>query len=262
MTDRPRLSATFVFGFLVAAAVVAVIVFYSSSLERVLAQTLLKRGYVSAELGMQGFAGTPEQATATWIHRNRDLIVHFSRYYRVSPYAVAGVIAYEALDNTAPAIYEASGIARYDGPGKVHFRQYRFAEGDPPSKEVEDMGYLPAQTETGRAALLSKPMGAVVYISAIMDAFANAGYHHGYSIRCRPDILVSLYSAWTVREFERHTTDSLHHELIDNDAGLWVASHRKEIASMLGKQHACAFGRMAFYIPSRPRIASPALHHS
>jgi hypothetical protein len=117
--------------------------------------------------------------------------------------AIAGAIAWEAMDN-----YQSSlglGMARFSGPGKVHYKDNRIlGEGSPLSKELEDRGILPKQSEDDRKKLLATDDGALDYIGASMRAFIDIAAPAGYDLN-EPQYLpalVFMYNSWHLEQAE------------------------------------------------------------
>jgi hypothetical protein len=155
-----------------------------------------------------------------WLHRNANHLSLAERRYRVDRLAVAGVVAYEALEDVRPIAIKP--LARYSGPGKVHYKEFHYAEGEPVAKVAERLGYLPATTMQRRANLLATDAGAIDYIAAIMAAYAAEAESSGYAIRCRPDLLATFYSAWSLSEAQRRFREN-RAPLASNRVGSWVA---------------------------------------
>jgi hypothetical protein len=166
---------------------------------------------------------SPRQRVQWWLHAERDTIRRDAERWQVSPTAIAGVVAYEALENREPAMI--SILARYSGPGKVHYRESRLSPGDPVSKQVEDTGYVPKRSWQERRRILSTNEGAISYIAAIMRAFSDLARYHGRLIQCDSAVLSTLYTAWDLHSFSRRL-NSNDRSLRINEAGRWVANNR------------------------------------
>ena len=169
-----------------------------------------------------------------WLRRNRRAIADAERTRNVSRIAIAGVIAYEAIENVLPMIWRP--FARYSGPGKVHYRESHIplVEGEPLAKEIEVLGYLPARTMVARARVLSTDDGAIDYIAAILAAFSDAANLRHREIRCRADLLATFYSSWTLREARQHLVVS-RRALEPNDVGQWVLLEHRFLEAAVGQ---------------------------
>ena len=187
---------------------------------------------LSWELGDAPPGATPEIRTAGWLRKNQAVLAEVERKRHISRLVIAGVIAYEALDHVH--LEAVRPIARYSGPGKVHYREYHISEGLPVSKEVELLGYLPNRTQEQRRAILATDRGAIEYIGAIMSAYNAAAESNGVFIRCQPDLLATFYSAWTLREstafFKKHPK-----RMRPNLVGTWIDAHRRYLEDAAGK---------------------------
>lgn len=195
---------------------------------------------VSAELADAPPGPTPEIRVQRWLFRNRVAINRQSRRFRVDPTAVAGVIAYEGLydfHSSWAVLYRSSG------PGKVHYREGHFWEGDPVAKQVEDMGLLPKLSEDQRRQVLTTPNGAAAYIAAIMSVYSGLLRTSGVDLRCNPGLLATFYSAWGFPEAKRRKGSGLRHIRV-NDMGEWVNRSRPYLYKSLGDDNSpCPIGR-------------------
>lgn len=152
-------------------------------------------GCISAELeGGSPMADTALDRVTLWLRRNRDVIVAESRRNNVPREAIAGVIAWEALQNVAT-------VATYQGPGKVHPDPNSAAE------HVEIMGYVARPNPLNpseRWGRVKDTAWAVRYIAAIMGAYADlneqARSAPDGAIRGKPEILATLYQGIMVRK--------------------------------------------------------------
>lgn len=171
------------------------------------------------------------QCIYRWLKRHRSEILTQANRRHVTPLAIAGVIAFESLEDVDPP--EVAALARYSGPGKVHYKNWRFWEGEPVSKAVEDRGYLPRQSMSARKRILATSHGAILYIAAILQAYADIAKRQGYSIECRADLLATFYSAW---DFGAEKTFLMHHprNLAPNDIGAWVATETGFLKNAMG----------------------------
>ena len=191
---------------------------------------------LSWELSDAPKAATAKERAFLWLERNRASIKSAERTRRIDGLAIGGVIAYEALEHIHPETVRA--IVRYDGPGKVNFKASHLPfEGDPVSKQVEELGYLPMQTMKSRAQILATDKGAITYIAAIMRAFSDIARSRGYDLRCRPDLLATFYTAWTLAQAQR-LFESRPRSLRANWAGHWIAQ-QSFIADAIGQSDLC-----------------------
>lgn len=195
---------------------------------------------ISYELADAPSAPTRAGRVAAWLTRNRAPIVEAARRFHITRDAIAGLIAYEALVDVHLARY--AGLADWSGPGKVHFKEYRFSEGHPLAKEVEDDGMLPARTMRERERILQSPKWSALYIAASMRVLANIvreETHH--DISCDAGALVTLESAWDSDAVRRYFQTHDRHAFVftDNFPGSWVAGRTAFIEDSVGAAAGC-----------------------
>lgn len=175
---------------------------------------------LSWELSDAPPGNTAARRTFLWIWKNRHAIGAAARKRHIDARAIAGVVAYEALADVQPP--QIIPLARYSGPGKVHYRNFHFAEGDPVAKQVEERGYLPRRTMLQRKAILATDTGAITYIAAIMGAYADVAKSSGRVISCDPAILITFYSAWSIPDERAFLQRDKKRLLRPNEVGVWV----------------------------------------
>ena len=191
---------------------------------------------VSFELHTKGDRGSPRQEVTAWLNENRAEIAREAAHWRVNPNAVAGVIAYEALEDPLPGQF--ARVFRFSGPGKVHYKEYFTSEGDPVAKQVEDVGYLPRLTEAQRQSRLSRSTGAIQYICAIMRYYSDIAASHHLAISENSGTLATLYSAWAPASYRRYLqTDRGRRGLFSpNNVGQWVLANMPYIRNALASR--------------------------
>lgn len=134
-----------------------------------------------------------------WLRGVRPQIIAAEKRFNIDRRAIAGAIAWEALENSHAA------FPLWPGPGKVHSVGYYSGThipaiiGGPLSsaESVEKMGYLKKQSFFGRIGTLKTPTGAIFYIAAIMRMGADLAENRGFIINDKPDLLTEFYQAWT-----------------------------------------------------------------
>lgn|GEM_PF-7024697 len=173
-----------------------------------------------------------------WLREHRATIRRVARDRNITPLAIGGVIAFESLEDVDPP--QVAPLARYSGPGKVHYKNWRFWEGEPVAKAVEDRGYLPKQTMSSRRDLLATAHGAISYIGSILTVYADIASKRGYDVRCNPALLATFYSAWDFssesRLLEKHPRT-----LRPNDIGQWVSVEQKYLGNAIGDSSSKCF---------------------
>ncbi len=195
---------------------------------------------ISYELQDAPAAPTRAERVQAWLEKNRSWIVAAEKRFHISRIAIGGLIAYEALVDVHLSRY--AGLANWSGPGKVHFKQYRFAEGDPLAKQVEDMGMLPKRTMQQREKILQTAQWSSLYIAASMRALANiVRQETRHDISCDPGALVTLDSAWTLHSAKRYfaTHHRKHFVFTDNFAGNWVTGQQAFLRRAVGASAVC-----------------------
>jgi hypothetical protein len=148
-----------------------------------------------------------ENAVLAWIDAHRQTIIQEAAKWRVSPQAIAGAIAWEAMENVQPFRHP---IPAGSGLGRVHQRLARWATGPgkvhtdfPLVKQVEERGYLPRRSLAEREALLSSDEGSIKYIAAIMGAFSDVAEKDGhYNIRNDVPALTQLYQGSDLNKWQ------------------------------------------------------------
>lgn len=175
-----------------------------------------------------------EARVQEWLREHAPLITAAEAKFRVDRRAIAGAIAWEALRNVR------SWSLRAVGPGKVHYDELIKKSA---AQEVEEAGYLPNRQPNRRAEVLATPAGAVVYIGAIMAAFADeaekphSGGWQGEDIRLRPEILTNAYQAETPSSWREHLEQKKPGQALQpgNEMALWVTAHLKFLEGAVGK---------------------------
>jgi hypothetical protein len=184
-------------------------------------------GSVSYELADAPAGATPEARVALWLHAHEKDLTASERRFGVDRRAIAAAIAYEAIDD--PRSSSLGFAARFSGPGKVHYREYRLSEGNPASKQVEDLGYVPKLDALARRDALSRAPIAIAYIGAIMAAFVHESAQPA-RMSCDIPLLTTLYTSWKPSDFARRPPDALE----NNEAGRWAARHVPYLTSSAG----------------------------
>lgn len=134
-------------------------------------------------------APTREQRVWLWLKGYSGMILKAAADFHLDPAAVAGAIAWEALQNVKPGIVY--------GPGKVHpFELGKVAAAEFVEGKAKYAPTLPVQNVVTRTALLATPGGAIRYIAGIMNAYAYEAEHapRGRDIRNAPGILATYFN--------------------------------------------------------------------
>lgn len=144
-------------------------------------------GALSFELESESpIANTRLERVQLWLHKYKTLISSQATTRRIAAEAIAGAIAWEAINNV-----KTPTVAVY-GPGKVHPTEL---SGEAVSEAVERLGYVPNITFASRVFKLRTVAGSIEYIGAIMYAYSQASLRAGSkaNIANKPGILTTLY---------------------------------------------------------------------
>jgi hypothetical protein len=196
---------------------------------------LERRGGISFELqdawslppprGVHTEIPLPEAQVLSWLQRHRELIVSAARRFRVDRRAIAGAIAWEALENARTVSLRAVG------PAKVHVNADVVSE-------VEKAGYLPVRTSDERRQLLKTAAGAIEYAAAIMSAkSAIAEALLGdITMRRRPDLLANEYVARSLTEWTGHLANKRDTVLrAEEDMAVWTTRNLPYLERGVGR---------------------------
>lgn len=198
------------------------------------------RAAISVELADAPEASSPEGRVFLWLIKNIHGIVATEQAYSIDRRAIAGAIAWEALQNakTFPGteLATSAGAALFSGPGKVHYKEFRYKEGITAAIEVELLGRLPVQTMERRRQILATTPGALCYIGTIMRAFSDVAAQGGYYLDCDPPMLATYYNAWNINQaapfFAQRRAPA---PLTPNEMGAWVGANMTFIERTVGK---------------------------
>lgn len=142
----------------------------------------------------------PQMRVLAALRELKQAIVDAERKWRVDRRAIAGAIAWEALNNWGIFGFKFPGGVRAVGLGKIHVYNSKVplkttegADENTVAKQVEDAGYLPAQTLEDRKRKLADPVEAITYIAAIMRAFIEIAAEYGFTIGRNTVILANLF---------------------------------------------------------------------
>lgn len=206
-----------------------------------------------------------EMQVLAWLVVNRAAIVAAAARFKVDRRAIAGAIAWEALENSVGFVKgssrKASGINV--GPGKLHMLEikWRFVPYNAPMmyptledgngltwpKGVEDAGLMPAQTFGDRCAVAETDEGAIQYVAAAMSLIATIYESAGSpgvcnpSIRHNPVLLTNVYNSkgpatWEARVKVIKPGETLVYGTpgFGNLMDIWVAGHMQYLEDGVG----------------------------
>jgi hypothetical protein len=196
---------------------------------------------VSVELADAPPANTAEGRVLFWMLKNVDTILETERTFSIDRRAIAGAIIWEALKNPYPGpkgdLATSSGLARFSGPGKVHYKESHLEEGNPSAREVELLGRLPRQSMETRRQIVATVPGALLYIGTIMREFSNIAASRGYYLDCDLPMLTTFYNAWSIAQATRFFGNGRKAPTPltpGPDMGSWVQANLAFIETMVG----------------------------
>ena len=169
-----------------------------------------------------------EVRVVLWLRRYRRYLREYAKRFTVTPVAIAGAIAWEALEN--PMFFTVSSV----GPGKIHTRTSPIpllGSDRTLARQIEEANYLPKQSEAGRERLLKSPQGAILYVAAMMGAAADIAKTAGFEIRFNPGVLTTFYQGHDLASWKAHMQrkkargDTTFN--IEDTMATWVESHLK-----------------------------------
>jgi len=173
-----------------------------------------------------------EMRVLGWLRKHRAEIVAAEQRFRVDRRAIAGAIAWEALENVK------SWSLRAVGAAKPHLWDFSLHPSNTLVRQVEDAGVLPKQSDAERRRLLQTPGGAITYIAGAMKAAVDMTEAAGLgSIRCRPEILTNFWQGSDLVKWRAHIAAKKPGEGFEpgNTMALWVASHLSYLEDAVGK---------------------------
>jgi hypothetical protein len=212
-----------------------------------------------------------QRKVLAWLRLHAGGVVGAERKWGVDRRAVAGAIAWEALENK---FFWRMALNRWVGPGKPHntddtgyhepsplyrhgnmalkllwsrLAEHLFRKIPTVAEQVETEHYLPRQTYEGRARLLATPAGAITYIAAIMRALADRIAVYGYSdIYGSPAALAYFYNTSDLDKVKKHFEEKEKREVVcrvkscreltlDNAMARFVRDQREYLEEAVGK---------------------------
>ena len=219
-------------------AVIAIstVPFFRTELFSVAKQTFLAYGKHAGGVSIELSDAPPERSalerTAAWLSVHRKTIIWEERRFQVDRRIIGAAVAYEALEDVAP--FYLPDLARWSGPGKVHYKEFRLLEGDPVSKQVEEMGLLPPRSMSTRENILSTPDGALSYIAAIMHGYDQRMHDRGNndSLKCNMHALLALYTSVDFKKLPAPTALDVFAQNSPVDG--WIDRHEFWLKDILG----------------------------
>jgi hypothetical protein len=137
----------------------------------------------------------------SWLQQQIPVFRDAEKRWGINRCAIAGVIAWEALENLQ--FFLLSSV----GPGKPHVR-FLLKNLDNFAQQVERAGYLPKASEDERNASLATLAGAVRYIGAMMRAGAAVAWRElKVDLYDDPRMLAWIYNAQDLDTWKEHVAE-------------------------------------------------------
>jgi hypothetical protein len=172
----------------------------------------------------------PREAVAFWLRMHSVEIEKAERRWHVSRIAIAGAIAWEALNNPQAASFKAVG------PGKMHLVAEK---GDIPWPDfIERTGRMPPLTDKQREEKLKESSVAIDYIGALMDIVSEDAAKRGWDIRGNAAILGQIYHAFSPLKWKKHIAAkpaASQWEVVPGTMGVWIPANRSFLEKAVGK---------------------------
>lgn len=171
----------------------------------------------------------------SWLRLRQNLIIGAEEKWSVDRRAIAGAIAWEALQNVCGSHF----WSRATGPGKFHYKLQLWESGPLLAREVEEAGYLSLRSESDRKAVLSTDAGAIEYIAAAMRALADIVAARRYPPQdtyWNPVNLANWYQGETLTKLKaRYEKRSYPDSLVPgNTMALWLQANLGFIEDAVG----------------------------
>jgi hypothetical protein len=191
---------------------------------------------LSYELADAPYATDAKARVKPWLQRYRTSIEEAESKFKIDRRAIAGAIAWEAIENVRSA-WTPSSV----GPGKVHIRKHPWSSdnSNTVAKQVEDEGYVPKQTGDERKKILAQPSGAITYIGAIMKAGADIAFTEGgFDISQNPEVLTWYYNSIDLvgwRDLIKNKQPGVSFDTSKNRMSVWVKQNLNFLEDAVGK---------------------------
>ena len=186
--------------------------------------------YPSWELqGPKPPSSVPRDAVAYWLSLHRETIVKAEKDFNVNRLAIAGVIAYEALENPMTVPFSSAG------PGKMHV-EGKSGMGWPEAYE-RSIGLTPFPPYF-RREILRKPGTAIEYIAGSMDLASKSAEKYGWNIRNDPGILGLVYHAWEPESWKKHMSKKAadtKYSIQPGTMGQWILDNQEYLEKAVGR---------------------------
>jgi hypothetical protein len=185
----------------------------------------LKRVFVSEHIPMPSSITvssrelTEDQLMAlVWMRHYKEEISHTAKEFNITPRAISGVIAWEALENPHSFSFVSAGLGKPHicnmsrlacgvafGYARLSNQDEVYGVDETAIQEVEGHYGIPRRTLKERVEVLSTTQGALTYIGAILRAGADAAAQAGRGdIHDNPGVLAQFYRGYTLRTWRNN----------------------------------------------------------
>jgi hypothetical protein len=172
----------------------------------------------------------PREAVAFWLRMHSVEIEKAERRWHVSRVAIAGVIAWEALENAQALSMKAVG------PGKMHLVPEKSDVSWPDF--IESTGRMPRLSRKQQEEKLSESSVAIDYIGALMDIVSEDAAKGGWDIRGNAAILGQIYHSYAPLQWKKHIASKAVGsvwEVVPGTMGVWIPANRSFLEKAVGK---------------------------
>jgi hypothetical protein len=170
------------------------------------------------------------EAVAFWLRMHSVEIENAERRWHVSRVAIAGAIAWEALNNPQAASWKAVG------PGKMHLVAVK---GDVSWPDfIESTGRMPRLSRKQQEEKIRESSVAIDYIGALMDIASEDAAKGGWNIRGDAAILGQIYHAFAPLQWKKHIASKpagSPWEVVPGTMGVWIPANRSFLEKAVGK---------------------------
>jgi cell wall-associated NlpC family hydrolase len=192
---------------------------------------------LSTELSDAPDAATPAERVFKWLQAHAVEIAAQEAKFGVDRRAIAGAIAWEALENPRGAWGALGG--RFVGAGKPHVKDSfapaaaQTSENVP--QEVEEAGLLPRRSMIGRELGLRKD--SIPYIAAGMRLATDIGRAYGHDIATDPAMLTWFWQGKDANKFIAYlsTKEGNEFDTTHQDMSTWVTENLAWLESAVGR---------------------------
>jgi len=191
-----------------------------------------------------------------WLQQYRSDIILAAKDFKVDRRAIAGAIAWEALENVHGSVgggfRKSAGVIV--GAGKLHLKRPSWGavgglvypvitDEDTWPKAAEDAGIIAKPKTSGdRAAIAGSPKGAIRYIGASLDLIAITYEKAGSPGKCDPPIrhnpiiLTNVYQAKLPSEWARRVKTIKPGETLKggNEMDIWISRNLQYLEDGVG----------------------------